>query len=71
MEGGEIATGFLNLFGNKGALGICLHVGEVNVLFVTAHLQAGEGDGEVGGRNAEFDYIDKNFREQMGNRLLN
>ena len=66
MEGGEIATGFLNFFGNKGALGICLQIGEVKVLFVTAHLAAGEE--EVGKRNGEYEYIERNFKEQMGNR---
>jgi hypothetical protein len=59
LEGEEIPTGFLNLVGNKGALGISLQVENKKILFITSHLAAGEGQTEK--RNQEYDYIEKSL----------
>jgi hypothetical protein len=42
VEGNSLATGFANMLGNKGGVGISLFIGNSSFLFVNCHLSSGQ-----------------------------
>lgn len=51
----KVATGFGDVIGNKGGVGVCCDVGKTSFLFINAHFQAHQEN--VEGRNADFQKI--------------
>lgn len=52
----HVATGLANAVGNKGGVGICMHVGSTSFCFVSCHLTAHQH--AVAARNADLNRID-------------
>eukprot|EP01048_Picozoa_sp_COSAG05_P006834 COSAG05_NODE_461_length_9571_cov_14.935283_10_plen_442_part_00 len=57
VRSSNVATGFANVLGNKGAVGICLKVRGRSLAFVSSHLAAHQE--KVAERNADFHRIDQ------------
>jgi len=59
VQSDDVALGFNNSIGNKGALKISLEIGKTSFCFITAHLHS--GDKGCDKRNKDWTRIEEKF----------
>lgn len=64
VQSHAVPTGICNKLGNKGGIGISLHVGKTSFCFLTAHLSAFQD--QIDRRTLEFELISNEIAKKLG-----